>query len=167
MIETAGLNSLLLCLVAITALTISIIRLKKTVASYQTPVNSKSIVSLLGRNGTASSVVGPWIVFDYQGKEYTINTSKLPVLVVIKQTSIEEYQYNATDLQEVAQVVSLDTAMATIYVDGNPANRVIIQVNAVETCLGSLAQRLNIYLDIIEEAETRFFDEIRRNKIDI
>lgn len=165
MIEATVLNSLLLSAVVIIAVIVFNHRYRKAVANYQAPLDSKSIVALLQRNGLLSSVVGPWIVFDYQGKEYTINTSKLPVFIVIKQTSLKEYQHNATDLQEVAQAISLDTAMATIHIDGNSADRVIIQVNAIETCLGSLTQRLNIYLDIIEETETRFFDEIRRKII--
>ena len=163
MIEATVLNSLLLAAVVIIAEIVSNHRYRKDVASYQAPLDSKSIVSLLQKNGILSSVVGPWIVFDYQGKEYTINTSKLPVFVVIKQTSLEEYQHNATDLQEVAQAISLDTAMATIHIDGNPADRAIIQVNAIETCLESFTQRLIIYLDIIEETEKRFFDEIVQN----
>ncbi|MBQ9185633.1 MAG: hypothetical protein IJ151_07170 [Bacteroidales bacterium] len=164
MIEATVLNTLLLSAVVIIAVIVFNHRYRKAVANYQAPLNSKSIVALLQRNGLLSSVVGPWIVFDYQGKEYTINASKLPILVVIKQTSLKEHQHNTTDLQEVAQSVSLDTAMAIIHIDGNPANRAIIQLNAIETCLGSFAQRLNIYLDIIEETETRFFDEIRRKK---
>ena len=163
MIEATVLNSLLLAAVVIIAAIVSNHRYRKDVASYQAPLDSKSIVSLLQKNGILSSVVGPWIVFDYQGKEYTINTSKLPVFVVIKQTSLEEYQHNATDLQEVAQAISLDTAMATIHIDGNPADRAIIQVNAIETCLESFTQRLIIYLDIIEETDKRFFDEIVQN----
>ena len=164
MIEATVLNSLLLSAVVIIAVIVFNHRYRKAVANYQAPLDSKSIVALLQRNGLLSSVVGPWIVFDYQGKEYTINTSKLPVLAVIKQTSLEECRHNTTDLREVAQAVSLDTAMATVHIDGNPADRVIIQVNSIETCLGSLAQTLNIYLEIIEETETRFFDEIGRKK---
>ena len=164
MIQAAELNSLILCTVAITAVTITIIQVKRTVANYQTPLDSKSIVSLLRRNGSSSSVMGSWIVFNYQGQEYTINTSKLPVLVIIKQTSIEKYKDNTSILREVAQAVSLDTVLAMIHVAENPANRAVIQLNAIETCLGAFAQRLNIYLDIIEETEKRFFEEIERNK---
>lgn len=162
MIETATLNLILLFAVVIIALTVSIFRLNKKSADYQAPISSKSIVTLLRRNGTSSTVKGPWIIFNYQDQEYTIHTSNLPVLVVVKQTSLEGLQENTNVLRDVAQAVSLDTAMASIHIDGNPANRAIIQVNAIETCMGAFAQRLSIYLDIIDETEKRFFDEIKR-----
>ena len=164
MIEATILNSLLLSAVVIVTVLVSNHRYKKVVANYRSRLDSKSIVTLLQRNGTLSSVVGPWIVFNYQGKEYTINTSKLPVLVVIKQTSLEEHQHNTTDLQEVAQAVSDNIVLATVYVERNSPNRIIIQLDAIETCLGAFAQRLSIYLDIIDETEKRFFEEIERNK---
>lgn len=162
MIETATLNLILLFAVVIIALTVSIFRLNKTNADYQAPISAKSIVTLLRRNGTSSTVKGPWIIFNYQDQEYTIHTSKLPVLVVVKQTSLEGLQEKTNVLRDVAQAVSLDTAMASIHIDGNPANRAIIQVNAIETCMGAFAQRLSIYLKIIDETEKRFFDEIKR-----
>ena len=165
MIETATLNLILLFAVVIIALTVSIFRLNKTNADYQAPISAKSIVTLLRRNGTSSIVKGPWIIFNYQDQEYTIHTSKLPVLVVVKQTSLEGLQEKTNVLRDVAQAVSLDTAMASIHIDGNPANRAIIQVNAIETCMGAFAQRLSLYLDIIDETEKRFFDEIERRNI--
>ena len=165
MIESATLDTILLFTVCIIAMTVSIIRLKRANADYQAPISSKSIVSFLRRNGTSPTVKGPWIIFNHQDQEYTIHTSKLPVLVVLKQTSLAGFQERTNVLKDVAQAVSLDTAMASIYIDGNPANRAIIQVNAIETCLGSFAQRLSIYLDIIDETEKRFFDEIKRRNI--
>lgn len=165
MIDSATLNMILLFALVIIALTVSIFRLNKANADYQAPISAKSIVTLLRRNGTSSTVKGPWIMFNYQDQEYTIYTSKLPVLVVVKQTSLEGLQEKTNVLRDVAQAVSLDTAMASIHLDGNPANRAIIQVNAIETCLGAFAQRLSIYLDIIDETEKRFFDEIKRRNI--
>ena len=164
MIETATLNMILLFAVVIIALTVIIIRLNKANADYQAPISAKSIVTLLRRNGTSSTVKGPWILFNYQDQEYTIYTSKLPVLVVVKQTSLGGLQEKTNVLWDVAQAISLDTAMASIHIDGNPASRAIIQVNAIETCIGAFAQRLSIYLDIIDETEKRFFDEIKRKK---
>lgn len=165
MIDPATLNLILLFAVVIIVLTVSLFRLTKANAGYQAPISAKSIVTLLRRNGTSSTVKGPWILFNYQDQEYTIHTSKLPVLVVVKQTSLEGLQEKTNVLRDVALAVSLDTAMASIHIDGNPASRVIIQVNAIETCLGSFAQRLSIYLDIIDETEKRFFDEIKRRNI--
>ena len=165
MIDPATLNMILLFALVIIALTVSILRLNKANADYQAPISAKSIVTLLRRNGTSSTVKGPWILFNYQDQEYTIYTSKLPVLVVVKQTSLEGLQEKTNVLRDVAQAVSLDTAMASIHIDGNPANRAIIQVNAIETCLGAFAQKLSIYLDIIDETEKRFFDEIKRRNI--
>lgn len=162
MMEAAELNTLLIISFAIVAVTVGIIRLKKIVADFHAPLNTTSIVSFFNRIGVSTSVEGAWIVFDNKGKEYAINTSKLPILAIIKQTSLEGYHEDTTVLREVAQGVSLDTAMASIHVDGNPANRVIIQVNAIETCMGSFSQRLSIYQDIIEDMERRFFDEIKR-----
>ena len=162
MIETETLNLILLFAIVIIALTVRIIRLNKANADFQAPISAKSIVTLLRRNGTSSTVKGPWIIFNYQGQEYTIHASKLPVLVVVKQTSLAGLQERTNVLRGIAQAVSLDTAMASIHIDGNPASRAIIQVNAIETCLGSFAQRLSIYLDIIDETEKRFFDEIKR-----
>ncbi len=159
MIETETLNLILLFAIVIIALTVRIIRLNKANADFQTPISAKSIVTLLRRNGISSTVKGPWILFNYQGQEYTIHTSKLPVLVVVKQTSLEGLQERTNVLRDIAQAVSLDTAMASIHIDGNPATRAIIQVNAIETCLGAFAQRLSLYLDIIDETEKRFFDE--------
>lgn len=165
MIETATLNLILLFAVVIIALTVSIFRLNKANADYQAPISAKSIVTLLRRNGTSPTVKGPWIIFNHQDQEYTIHTSKLPVLVVLKQTSLAGFQEKTNVLKDAAQAVSLDTAMASIYIDGNPANRAIIQVNAIETCIGAFAKRLSIYLDIIDETEKRFFDEIKRRNI--
>lgn len=149
----------------IIALAVSIIRLKRTNANYQAPISAESIVSLFGKNGTSSSVTGDWIIFHHQDQEYTINISKLPILIVIKQTSLEGFQGNAIVLREVAQAVSLETVLTTVHVEGTPANRVVIQLNAIETCLGAFAKRLSIYLDIIDETEKRFFDEIERKNI--
>lgn len=167
MIETSALNSMLLFIVVIIVLAVSIIRLKRSNANYQAPLSAESIVSLLWRNGTSSSVKGAWIIFHHQGQEYTINISKLPILIVIKQTSLEGFQENTAVLRDVAQAVSLDTVLATVHVEEIPANRAVIQLNAIETCLGAFAQRLSIYLDIIDETEKRFFDEIERKKTNI
>lgn len=164
MIEAAALNSLLLSAAVLVAVSVSNHRNKKVIADYNVPLDSQSIVALLKRHGVLSSVMGSWVVFDNQGKEYAINISKLPVLVIIKQTSLEDYQDNVAAFQEIAQTLSLDTVMASIHVDGNPVNRAIIQVDAIETCMGSFAQRLKIYMDIIEETEKRFFEEIRRRE---
>lgn len=160
MFETAALNSILLFTVVIIALAVSIARLKRINANYKAPICAESIVSLLWRNGTSSSVKGPWIIFHHLGQEYTINISKLPVLIVIKQTSLEGFQENTVVLREVAQAVSLDTVLATVQIEGAPAKRAVIQLNAIETCVGAFAQRLNIYIDIINETERRFFEEI-------
>lgn len=165
MIETTTMNMILLFVVIIVVLIVNIIWLIRDNADYQTPISAKSIVSFLQRNGTSSTVKGPWIIFYHKNQEYTIHTSRLPVLVVIKQTSLEGLQEKTNVLRDVARAVSLNTAMASIHIDGNPANRAIIQVNAIETCLGAFAQRLSIYLDIIDETEKRFFGEIERRNI--
>lgn len=165
MIETSALNSMLLFIVVIIVLAVSIFQLKRSNANYQAPLSAESIVSLLWRNGTSSSVKGPWIIFHHLDQEYTINISKLPVLIVIKQTSLEGFQENTVVLREVAQAVSLDTVLATVQIEGATAKRAVIQLNAIETCVGAFAQRLSIYLDIIDETEKRFFDEIERRKI--
>lgn len=162
MIETTLLNLILLFAVVIIALIVSIFRLSKDNAEYRASISTQSIVTLLRRNGTSSAVKGPWIIFNRRDQEYTIHTSNLPVLVVIKQTSLAGLHEKTTVLRDIAQAISLDMAMASIHIDGNTANRAIIQVNAIETCLGAFAQRLSIYLDIIDETEKRFFDEIKR-----
>lgn len=162
MIETSVLNSMLLFIVVIIVLAVSIIRLKRSNANYQAPLSAESIASLLWRNGISSSVKGAWIIFHHQDQEYTINISKLPILIVIKQTSLEGFQEDTVVLRDIAQAVSLDTVLAMVHVEGTPANRAVIQLNAIETCVGAFAQRLSIYLDIIDETEKRFFDEIER-----
>ena len=165
MIETAELNMILLLTGVIIALVVNIIRLNKSNVRYQAPISAESIVSLFWRNGTSSSVNGDWIIFHHQDQEYAINISRLPILIIIKQTSLNGYQEDTNILNEVAQSISLDTVLVTIQVERKLANRAVIQLNAIETCLGAFAQRLSIYLDVINETEKRFFDEIECRNI--
>lgn len=151
--------------IVILAATACIVGMKKVEAGFQAPLDIKSIQTYLKRDGTSYSVISPWIVFDHQGKEYAINTSTLPVLVVIKQTSLEGFQKSAKVLREVAQDVSLDTVMTTVHIEGDPASRAVIQLNAIETCVCAFDQRLGIYLEIIDETERRFFEEVGQKQM--
>lgn len=163
MIGFAELNTMLLFTVMVIAMIVNIIRIKNPTASFQAPVNAESIVSLLLRNGISPTVKGPWIVFCWHDQEYTVNTSKLPILVVIKQTSLVEFHENSGVFKEVAQSISLDTAMVSVNIDGEPASRAIIQVYSIETCMEAFERRLIIYLNLINETEKRFIDEIVHN----
>ena len=158
---------LLLFTVVFVAAILCIIRPRKTVADCQATISPESIVSLLCRKGICSSVKEQWIIFSHKDKEYAINTSKLPILVVIKQTSLEGYQKYTDDIEDVAHTISLDMPMSSIHIDGNPARRVIFQVNAVENCITAFVQRLIIYIDILDETEMLFFKEVSaRNHMD-
>ena len=86
-------------------------------------------------------------------------------MVVIKQTSLEGFQKSAKVLREVAQDVSLDTVMTTVHIEGDPASRAVIQLNAIETCVFAFDQRLGIYLEIIDETERRFFEEVGQRQM--
>lgn len=166
MIESATLNSILSVTAFLIFVIVCLVRRTRAVDNYPTALNADSIAPLLERNGFSSLVEGPWIIFNHLGQEYTINTSKMPFLFIIKQTSLDGFLRYSNVFQDVAQTVSLDTAMVTIHLDGSPANRVIFQVNAVENCITSFIERLHIYLELLDETEALYFEEVRRKGID-
>lgn len=155
-------NPLYLLFASVAIFPLAISYLKRNVAKPTTQMNLEGIVSILEDHGISASVDGPWIIFDHQEDVYAINTLRLPFLAIVKQTSLEEYSEYASAFIESAQAISLDVPMIYVYIDTdrNPTHRVIFQVNAVENCTTSFIQRLGIYLDILNEAERRFFCEI-------
>lgn len=127
-------------------------------------LTSRKIFDILDSKGLKPSMSGHWIVFVSQEDEYAINTSGYPVLSLLKQTSLDGYD-NDPDLHEaVAMRITGEIMMTKIHIKNSPSHRVIFQLNAVEDNSFNFEKRLEIYLDIIKEAEERFFSEVKIKK---
>lgn len=123
------------------------------------------IVDILDSKGLKPSLNGHWIVFVFHEAEYAINASGYPILSLLKQTDLDGFPIDPDLHEKVARRITGEIMMTKIHIKDYPSPRVIFQLDAIEDNTFNFGKRLEIYLEIIKEAEERFFREVIIEKI--
>lgn len=129
-------------------------------AEVPSNLTQQRIVEILDSKGLKPFFNGHWIVFVFHEQEYAINTSGYPIFSLLKQTALDGFPIEPGLHEEVAIRISGEIIMTKIHIKDNPSRRVVFQLDAVENCPIDFEKRLDMYIDIINEAEIRFFKEI-------
>lgn len=133
-------------------------------AEDSSELTPQRIVDILDSKGMKPSLNGHWIIFVSQEDEYAINTSGYPVLSLLKQTDLDGFPIEASLHEKVASRITGEILMTKIHIKDYPSRRVIFQLDAIEDNTFNFGKRLEIYLEIIKEAEERFFREVTAKK---
>ena len=134
-------------------------------ADVPSKLTPQRIVDILDLKGLKPSLNGTWIVFVSQEEEYAINTSGYPVFSLLKQTALDGFPIEPGLHEEMASRITGEIMMTKIHIKDYPSRRVIFQLDAIEDNTFNFGKRLEIYLEIIKEAEERFFREVTIEKI--
>lgn len=128
--------------------------------SEERELNTRAIFRALCEKGLKPSIIDSWIVFRSQGCEYAIDTSRLPVFAILKQTAIDSMDADRDVTKKIALELSSEIILAKVHVTHEASARAIFQVDAIENSTQNFDKRLDYYIEILNNAEARFFHAI-------
>lgn len=118
-------------------------------------LDKETIIEAIRSNGYTSNIYDDSIEFSYRGNNYIIPVDRLPIIAMVK---IFVFDPNVDDIDlmhKAAHQVSDEMVIAKVLFSDNK-NKVYFQISAIENKYGHFRDCLPKYVEIIDEAQSRF-----------
>ena len=119
------------------------------------PLDKDTIVEAIRSNGYTSNIDDDSVEFSYRGDNYIIPVDRLPIIAVAKIFELDPNVENIDLMHKAARQVS-DTMIIAKVLFGDDDSEIHVEISAIENKYGHFRDCLPKYVEIIDEAHSRF-----------
>ena len=119
------------------------------------PLDKDTIVEAIRSNGYTSNIDDDSVEFSYRGDNYIIPVDRLPIIAVAKIFGLDPNVENIDLMHKAARQVS-DTMIIAKVLLGDDDSEIHFEISAIENKYGHFRDCLPKYVEIIDEAHSRF-----------
>ena len=119
------------------------------------PLDKDTIVEAIRSNGYTSNIDDDSVEFSYRGDNYIIPVDRLPIIAVAKIFGLDSNVENIDLMHKAARQVS-DTMIIAKVLFGDDDSEIHFEISAFENKYGHFRDCLPKYVEIIDEAHSRF-----------
>ena len=119
------------------------------------PLDKDTIVEAIRSNGYTSNIDDDSVEFSYRGDNYIIPVDRLPIIAVAKIFGLDPNVENIDLMHKAARQVS-DTMIIAKVLFGDDDSEIHFEISAIENKYGHFRACLPKYVEIIDEAHSRF-----------